>query len=120
MGTRNIQGQEFEALAKLAGYRTAKLAKLCKLSVRQLERSLLRELGRSPCEWLNEQRILDAREPLLTGESIKKVAADLNFKQSSHFCRNFKEHFGMTPSEFVLLQAPNSTCRPEIKNVAQR
>jgi AraC-like DNA-binding protein len=47
--------------------------------------------------------------------SVKDAAYPLHFKHSSHFCREFKRHYGMTPSQFVRAQAMHSsiyTIRP--------
>jgi AraC-like DNA-binding protein len=93
--------------ARAAHYDARELARLCRVSLRQLQREFSRSLGRSPQEWLNEQRLRAARPLLLRGEPIKKVALELGFKQPSHFYRQFKCLYRMTPSEFVtsVLQA---------------
>jgi len=65
-----------------------------------LERVFQRQLDCAPQRWLNEQRILAARQMLQDGNPVKKVAFDLGFKQSSHFCRQFKSFTGNTPSQF--------------------
>ena len=83
-----------------AQYDANALAKLRNVSVRQLQRIFRLQLGRSPQEWLNEQRILAAQKSLGVGNPIKMVALDLGFKQSSHFCRQFKTLSGFTPSQF--------------------
>ena len=72
------------------------------VSVRQLQRYFLEELGRTPKSWLNEQRMIAARKLLLVhGMSVKATSAQLGFKQPSHFCREFKRSYDMTPSQFV-------------------
>ena len=95
----------WEALAGAARYDAKELAKLCGLSVRQLERNFRRRFARSPQDWLNEQRIAAARRLLLSGQLVKVVAFELGFKQPSHFCRHFKEYCRLTPSRFVELNA---------------
>jgi len=89
----------------MAQYNGRELARLCNLSFRQLRRVIRRELGCSPKTWLHQRRLLAARRSLLTGDSVKKVALDLGFKQTSHFCRQFKSFNHMTPSQFVLSHA---------------
>jgi AraC-like DNA-binding protein len=106
--------QGWEDLAKAARYDAKELAKLCHLSVRQLERDFRRNLGHTPQDWLNEQRIKAAQQLLLFGQPVKVVALELGFKQSSHFCRQFKSQNNLTPSQFVLIQ-PNP-----LANVAHR
>jgi AraC family transcriptional regulator len=92
---------DWERLASVAHYDAKELAALCKLSVRQLQRDFRRQFARSPQDWLNEQRITAARQPLLSGLPVKVVAFDLGFKQPSHFCRQFKFYLKLTPSQFV-------------------
>jgi transcriptional regulator GlxA family with amidase domain len=83
-----------------ARYDCKELAKLNKMSIRQLQRIFRNELRRTPQDWMNEQRILAAQQLLRTGDPVKKVALELGFKQSSHFCRQFKLVTGVTPSQF--------------------
>jgi AraC family transcriptional regulator len=108
-----------EYLAGTARYDAKELAKLCHLSVRQLERDFRHHFGRTPQDWLNEQRIKGARQLLLSGVPVKWAAYEMGFKQPSHFCRQFKELHNMTPSEFMLAQAQTSEeCRSQISDVA--
>jgi len=84
-----------------ARYDARKLAQLRCVSLRQLQRDFKRTLGRSPQDWLNEQRIVTARQLLQAGFTIKQVSIDLGYKQSSHFCRQFKTFSRMTPSQYA-------------------
>ena len=93
--------EEWGVLAVAAHYNAGELAKLCGLSVRQLERHFHGNLGRTPQDWLNEQRIKAAQHQLLLGQSVKRVALELGFKQVSHFCRQFKSFNNLTPSQFA-------------------
>src|SRR4051812_27871468 len=92
---------KWEQLAQTARYDSNELARLCGISTRQLQRHFRRNFHCSPQYWLNERRLFVARNLLLSGESVKKVAFDLGFKQPSHFCRQFKSRNKMTPSEFT-------------------
>lgn len=96
--------RNWEELVEAAHYDARKLAELCDISVRQLQRHFRRNFDCSPQIWLNKRRLLAAQKLLLQGEPVKKVALDLGFKQTSHFCRQFKSHKNMTPSEFTLSQ----------------
>ena len=91
----------WEQLAGTARYDAKDLAKLCNLSVRQLERDFRRGLERSPQDWLNEQRIKASQQLLISGQPVKVVAFELGFKQPSHFCRQFKSFNNLTPSQFA-------------------
>jgi len=95
--------ERWEQLAESSGYNAKALARLCSLSVRQLERDFRRDLGRSPQDWLNELRIKISQQLLLSGNPVKRVAYELGFKQPSHFCRQFKSRYKLTPSQFVTL-----------------
>ena|SRR5579859_4668765 len=95
------RAQSIEKLAVQANYDSRALARLCKLSTRQLQRQFRRQFGVTPRQWLDEQRLNAAGALLLSGEPVKKVAFDLGFKQTSHFCRKFKFQHRMTPREYI-------------------
>jgi AraC family transcriptional regulator len=101
----------WEALAGPANFSARKLASLCRLSPRQLQRQFRRSLGCTPQQWLNARRILVAQQRLLSGEPVKKVASDLGFKYTSYFYMQFKAATRMTPAAFILEHA-------DIPNVA--
>jgi AraC-like DNA-binding protein len=61
---------------------------------------------RLPHDWLDELRILAAQQRLLSGEQEKNVVSALGFKLESQFCRQFKSHTGMTPTEFLAASPP--------------
>jgi len=96
--------KRWENLAGTARYDAKELAQLCNMSVRQLERDFRHLLDRSPQNWLNEQRVKAAQQPLISGQPVKVVALELGFKQSSHFCRQFKSFHHLTPSQFASQQ----------------
>lgn len=108
------RAQFWACAARHAKYNAQNLAAHAHLNIRQIERRCREELGRTPQEWLNEQKLVAARWLLLENESIKEVAMDLGFKQLSHFCREFKQAYGITPSQFLHLQ------RRLAQNVANR
>jgi AraC-like DNA-binding protein len=90
-----------EQLADVADYKVSKMAALCGLSIRQLQRDFRRYQGCSPQMWLSEQRMRVAQVRLLAGEPVKVVALDLGFKHVPNFCEWFKSVSGMTAKEFV-------------------
>ena len=95
--------QEWEVLAQKAGYRARELADLCQTSLRTLERHFQKHYGVTVSEWLRELRLKQAYSVLQTGKSVKEVAFEHGYKQVSHFSREFKGHFGVSPS---FLSAP--------------
>jgi AraC-like DNA-binding protein len=90
-----------QRLVKESLYSSRKLAQLMGISLRHLERYFQADLGRPPQDWLNEQRMIAARELLLERRQIKWIACELRFKQASHFCHQFKEHYGCTASQLI-------------------
>ena len=102
----SIRGR-LEEFARTANYDAKKLARLCGISSRQLQRDFRRWFQCSPQSWLDGRRMAAAQGLLLSGEAVKNVASDLGFRHTSHFCRQFKCRNNMTPSEFVLLHSKN-------------
>jgi AraC family transcriptional regulator len=114
---RVLRPRRWDELAKASGYNARKLASLCSISLRQLEREFKRIFNRPPQKWLDRQRIETAKQMLMDGQSIKAVAFDLGYKQSSHFCRQFKITYRMTPSEFISAALNSEECRRQITDV---
>lgn len=108
---------DWKGLAATARYDVNELAKLCQRSVRQLQRDFRRQFACAPQTWLNEERLKAARSLLLSGQPIKTVAWELGFKQSSHFCRQFKTYHKLTPSQFIdvnfngVMSSADNMCR---------
>jgi AraC family transcriptional regulator, regulatory protein of adaptative response / DNA-3-methyladenine glycosylase II len=98
------RAQKWTIAAQKAGYNAKRLAQSCAVSPRQMERYCQDELGRSPRDWLIEQRMIAARILLLRRKSIKETALELGFKQLAHFSRHFKAYYRMSPTEFLALQ----------------
>lgn len=101
------QKQLFEGFMKLAMNHHAQehqvgfyADKLC-LTPKYLSRIIREVSGRSAPEWLNDMILLDAKNMLKHSDySIKEIAARLNFQSQSFFFRFFKEHTGLTPSQY--------------------
>lgn len=86
-------------LAADSAYNVNEMAKRFDITVRQLQRKFKKSLGRTPQDWLNEERMKAAYRLLQDSESVKEVAFELGFKQVSHFCRAVKNRYGKTPTE---------------------
>lgn len=67
--------------------------------------SLIRQFGRqfntTPHAWQIMLRMNEARHLLENGMSITETALEVGFYDQSHFTKNFKETFGVTPKQFV-------------------
>lgn len=63
-----------------------------------------KETGRSPQQHIQDMLIEQAKERILMpGKSMGSVAFDLGFSQTQHFSRFFKQHTGISPSEYRTL-----------------
>ncbi len=87
-------------LANQSNYQPVKMARLCQISLRHLERTFKIESGCTPREWLKMQRLNNALLMLRKAQSVKQVAYALAYPQIPQFCREFKTRFGITPKEF--------------------
>ena len=61
--------------------------------------------GKSPSVWIEEAIIIQAKM-LLKGTSLplSEVAAKIGIMDQSYFSRKFRQHEGMTPSEYRQLK----------------
>lgn len=76
------------------------LARLCKLSVRQLTRGFRASRGCSIGHYVANARIDHAKRMLLCDESVKAIAYSLGFSSPSSFCFAFRQATGVTPREY--------------------
>ena len=88
------------SLANQSNYQPFKMARLCRISLRHLERIFRIESGCTPREWLKTQRLNNALVMLRKAQSVKQVAYALAYPQIPQFCREFKMRFGITPKQF--------------------
>jgi AraC-like DNA-binding protein len=88
----------WEALASVAKYRPRELARLVGVSLRTLQRHFSKSYEMTVSEWLRNVRLTEAYQRLVAGDTIKEVTIDLQFKQLSHFSREFKRMYGVPPS----------------------
>ena len=75
------------------------LARSLNLSASRLRHLFKKEMGVSPVQYLKAQRMLKARELLeSTFLNVKEVMLKVGVKDKSHFIRDFKKTFGLSPS----------------------
>lgn len=109
-GAKDAQTAEDDRLACVLAYIRAtlgetpdyrRLARLARLSYCQLFRLFKRQLGLSPQQYIEQQRIEHAKRLLtLNRLSIKEVAAQVGFANQLYFSRRFQKATGLSPSQF--------------------
>lgn len=77
-------------MAKVAGFKEA-----------TFRRVFERYVGMTPANFIASQRVSQARNLLIMGESVTEVAHKLGFSSSQYFATVFKQWTGLQPSEFV-------------------
>lgn len=71
------------------------------LSLRQLERLCQRDLGCSPRDYFQRDRMAAAARRLAAGQPVKAVAMSLGYTRPANFSRDFKRHFARNPRTFT-------------------
>jgi AraC-like DNA-binding protein len=93
--------KSWRELAARADYHPAVAARLLRLSLRQLERHCQRQLGCSPRDLFQRERMARAAQLLAAGQPAKAVALELGYSQLANFSRDFKHHHGRCPTVFA-------------------
>ena len=77
------------------------LARSAALSVSRFHTRFVEETGETPAEWLRRQRVLRAKELLLTSKrSVTELAHELGFPSSQYFATVFSKYTGLSPSAY--------------------
>src|SRR6266481_3806786 len=101
MSGRLLRIEKWEILARQADFQPARMAALCSISLRQLERFFALRFGKTPGEWSRELKCRQALKLITEGYTSKAVAAELKFASASHFCHEFKRFYGASPQSFL-------------------
>jgi AraC-like DNA-binding protein len=107
--------EQWEQVAREAEYNSAKMASLCSISERQLQRLFRQHLHCTPSHWLRELQCRLAKDLIAQGYSNKAAANELKFANESHFCREFKKVFGTSPQRFAPLREDETKAKPALK-----
>jgi len=87
-----------EAHSLNAPLRVGDLASTMGLSISQINRLFVRDVGKTPAEYWEERRVATARQALQESrQSIKTVAYDLGFSSLPHFSKWVKKKIGQSP-----------------------
>jgi AraC-like DNA-binding protein len=92
------QDLDWQNLAHRSQFKPGKIAQLCGVSSRTVQRHFRQFYGCTLGQWLRDYRLDTAYRRLAAGEAIKVVAIELGYKQLSHFSRDFKRQYGCAPS----------------------
>lgn len=109
---------QWTELAHLSDFQTARFAELLGLSRRQVERYIKRHFALTPQQWLRNHRMVRAGELIRIMHSVKEVAYALKYSQVSTFCRQFKEHYGMTCTEYAVHISTKRNPLPDLADPA--
>lgn len=112
MSTDLLTMEEWEALARQAEFNAAKMAALCSISERQLQRLFRKNLHCTPSRWLRNLQCRLARDLIAQGCSNKLATSTLKFANESHFCREFKKVFGTSPQTFAPSRGAHPAAHP--------
>ena len=109
---RHREGRGSSAFDELIDYIRANLDQPLRLSDlearsfysrRALQYAFHEKLGTTPIAWIREQRLAKAKQQLESHAahalSIKAVALGCGYRHMGLFCIDFKQRFGMTPSQ---------------------
>ena len=107
MEGRLLTIKEWEEVARKADYSPGKMAVLCSMSERQMQRLFQQHVKCTPSRWLRQLQCRLAKQLISQGYSNKAVASELKFSSQSHFCREFKKVFGASPQNFARAQDGN-------------
>jgi len=82
-------------------WNVAKMAAVLGVSDAQLRRLCVRAVGATPRQLLCNMR-LQAAAVLLQNPAIrvKEIQARVGIADASHFCRDFRDRFGVSPTEY--------------------
>jgi len=107
--------EQWEQVAREADFNPAKMASLCSISERQLQRLFRRHLHCTPSHWLRELQCRLAKDLISQGYSNKATASALKFANESHFCREFKKVFGASPQSLAPHHGGELSASPSVR-----
>ena len=93
-------------LAEEARFRASNIAKKLDVSSRQFRRVVRAIFGSAPEEVLTDGRLVLSKKALQRRRWVKDASVLLGYKQSSHFSRQFKARYGVSPKAFLASLGP--------------
>jgi AraC-like DNA-binding protein len=96
-----------DCLASLAfaeGYRVSAVCGKLGLSSPYFREIFVRDVGMSPKAWMQEERMVVARQLLGEGMEPQVISEMLGFSHPNSFRREFRETHGLSPTKFIETQ----------------
>lgn len=90
-----------EMLALEKGYRVCAVSRALGLTERHFQRIFIRDVGLSPKDWMQRERMVVARRMLAWGLDVLWVSERLGFSHVNSFRREFLSVYGVGPARFV-------------------
>ena len=81
------------------------ISQVLSLSERQLQRKVKAHFNMTISEYIRLHRLKLGANKLLQGESVTVTALDVGFSSQNYFSQCFKEHYGVSPSEYITQQS---------------
>jgi AraC-like DNA-binding protein len=107
MSSRLEQVLSWNEVARRASYSSRRLAQLCGVSQRVLQRHFQHVFKIRAKQWLRDLKLTDASQLLSPTKPIQNLAAQLGYKQTAHFINDFKKKYGVTPFRYAKHCEPN-------------
>ncbi len=83
----------------------------CGMSLSGLKHKFRDYTGKTPRDYINQQKIKLACENLRAGVSVTDTAMSLGFSSSSYFAAVFRKYMNCTPTQYASRQKPDSKTR---------
>jgi AraC-like DNA-binding protein len=97
------------------------LAKIANLSESRFKHRFKEEIGTTPADFQNRQKIDQARNLLLRANTtILNTALDLGFSSSQYFATVFRRYTGMTPAEYRVSETTGDSTHAGCKVIFHR
>ncbi|MBR6603454.1 MAG: helix-turn-helix transcriptional regulator [Clostridia bacterium] len=98
----NIVKRACELLQKNEKITIEQIAKKCAVSTSLLRQSFLEKLGISPIQYRTEMKMRQAAYLIeSTNMTVSEIAEYLSFFDAAYFCKVFRSHTGMTPTQYA-------------------
>lgn len=82
-------------------FNVEEFAAKCRMSRSYFTQVFLKKTGMSPAMYVRKIRLIEAERLLLNSNAVlNKIAEETGFANATHFCKVFRQHYGVSPSVF--------------------